>query len=76
VLLEWKIKNLTAEVAEHAEEKIFKGSRRKDKNGVIPKASRKVKTPRKLSEKDLCVLRFLFVDPLVLMRGGSGEERA
>jgi hypothetical protein len=69
-------RNLTAEVAEHTEVKIAKGSRRKDKNGATRKASRKARTPRGLSEKDLCVLRLLFVHPLVFMPEGPGERKS
>jgi hypothetical protein len=52
------------------------GSGRKGKNGAILKASRNARTPKGLSEKDLCVLRLLLVSPLVLMRGGSGARKS
>jgi len=66
-------KNLTAEVAEHAEVKTAKGS---GCTGPISKTFRKVRTPKGLSKKDLCVLRFLLVHPLVFMGGGSRERRS
>jgi hypothetical protein len=51
---------------------MIKGSGGKGKRGPISSAFRKAKTPKGLSEKDLCVLRFLFVHDLIF-RGGSGE---
>jgi hypothetical protein len=44
------------------------------KNGVFSHPSQKVKTRKDLSRKDLCVLCFLFVHPLVSIPGGSKEK--
>ena len=63
-------KNLTAEVAEHAEVKTTKSSGCKRKRGSIPHVIRKANIPKGLSEKDLCGLRLLFFHPLIWMRGG------
>jgi hypothetical protein len=46
------------------------------KKGVISNAFRKPKTPEGLSEKDLCVLRFLFVHPLVFMCGAARGRKS
>jgi hypothetical protein len=48
----------------------------KEKRGGISNAFRKPKTPEGLSEKDLCALCFLFVLPLVFIRGGSRERKS
>jgi len=45
------------------------------KKGPICNAVWKAKTPKGLSEKDLCVLRFLSVHPLVFMRGEPKERK-
>jgi hypothetical protein len=73
-----KYKNLTTEVAEHAEVRMAKGSRPRvqRENGSISNTSRKDKTAKGLSEKDLCALCFLFVLPLVFIRGGSRERKS
>jgi hypothetical protein len=66
-------KNLTAEVAEHAEVETAKSSGPgcRGKSGAFSHPSRKVKTAKGLSRNDLCVLCFLFVHPLVFIPGGS-----
>jgi hypothetical protein len=66
-------KNLTAEVAEHAEVETAKSSMPgcRGKSGAFSHPSRKVKTAKGLSRNDLCVLCFLFVHPLVFIPGGS-----
>jgi hypothetical protein len=45
------------------------------KSGSIYDPSRKHKTPKGFSSKDLCALCCLFVHPLVFIRGGSGERK-
>jgi len=64
-------KNLTAEVAEHAEVEMAKSSEPgcRGKNGVFSHPSQKVKTAKGLSRNDLCALCFLFVHPLVSIPG-------
>jgi hypothetical protein len=65
-----KIKDLTAEVAEHAEVEMAKGSG----SGC---RWEKVRTAKELSRNDLCALRLLFVHPLVFNPGGSkGKEES
>jgi hypothetical protein len=71
-----ELKNITAGVAEHAEGKTAKVSRYNEKKGLISNGFRNRKTPKGLSEKDLCVLRFLLVHPLIFMRGGSWERKS
>jgi hypothetical protein len=70
------IRNLTAEVAEHAEVKTTKGSACKGKAGAIFNTFQKAKNTKKLSAKDLCVLRLLFLHPLVPCAQNPGKERA
>jgi hypothetical protein len=70
-------KNLTAEVAEHAEVETAKSSGPgcRGKSGALSHPSRKVKTAKGLSRNDLCALCFLFVHPLVSIPGRpKGKE--
>jgi hypothetical protein len=66
------MKNLTTEVAEHAEEKMTKGSKPRDKGktGPISNASLKAKTAKGLSWNDLCALCLLPSHLLVFNSGG------
>jgi hypothetical protein len=66
-------KNLTAEVAEHAEVEMAKCLRSacRGKSDPLSDPSRKVKTAKGLSRNDLCALCLLFVHPLVFIPGGS-----
>jgi hypothetical protein len=70
---EQKIQNLTTEIAEYAEIKTDKGPGDKEKRNPPSNASRKAKTPKGLSEKDLCALRFLAGPPLFFILGGPEE---
>jgi len=46
------------------------------KSGPLSHPSRKVKTAKGLSRKDLCALRLLFVHLLVFLPGGSKRKEA
>jgi hypothetical protein len=73
------VKNLTTEIAEHTEIKTANGTRPRaqGKNGPLPTASRKAKSPKGLSERDLCDHCSLFVHLFVLIPGGSkGKEES
>jgi len=72
-------KNLTAEVAEHAEVEMAKCPKLgcRGKSGPLSHPSRKVKTVKGLSRNDLCALCFLSVHPLASIPGGSkGKEES
>jgi hypothetical protein len=74
-----KIKNLTAEVAEHAEVEMANSSGPgcRGKSDALSPPSRKVKKAKGLSRNDLCALCFLFFHPLVSVPGRSkGKEGA
>jgi hypothetical protein len=45
------------------------------KNGSLYDPSRKHKTPKGSSSKDLCALCFLFVHPLAFIRRGSRKRK-
>ena len=67
IFVKGKIKNLTTEVAEHAEIKLGKGLRPRGQGNKQPHFG--------LSEKDLCGLRFLFGHPLFFIRAGSRKRK-
>jgi hypothetical protein len=71
------IRNSTAEVVENAEAGTAKCSAPgcRAKSDLYSHLSRKVKTAKGLSKKDLCALCLLFVHPLLFITGGSkGKE--
>ena len=70
-------KKLTTEITDYAEINIDKESRLRMhyQNGPISNPSLNDKNVKGLSEKNLCVLYFLFVHPFVFIRGGyRGKE--
>ena len=71
------MKNLTTEVAEHAEVKMAKGQGPgcMGNSGPISNASLKAKTAKGFSENDLCALCFLFSHLLVFISGGYRERK-
>jgi hypothetical protein len=72
-------KNLTAEVAEHAEVKMAKssGSGCNGQKGPLLHPSRRLNTAKGLSRNDLCALCLLCVHPLVFNpRGSKGKEES
>ena len=73
----FKLKNLTAEVAEHAEVEMAKSPALgcRGKSGPFLLSSRKINTEKRLSGNDLCALCLLFVHPIVFNLGGlKGKE--
>jgi hypothetical protein len=70
-------KNLTAEVAEHAEDEMAKysGPGCNEKSSPLFNPSRRINTAHGLPRNDFCDLRLLFVHPLLLFPGGSKGKK-